>query len=205
MNLNAKRLSEIILGLDWRNYLPLSIGQYHLHASTADEFYQLKKSSQSFILTSETSEDSFVKDINSELKDRYLRHACDFFVFKKGTEVVGTAICEVNDWTTYYLRYITINPHHRNNNLTLEFVRVIENVVKEFKIEKITCDVSPANLSQVSRMSQAGYVYTGNVLSERFGANLRLTKFLKDESWKAYNKNFTQIFYTEKYRTPQTA
>lgn len=205
MSLDVKQLSEIVLGLDWRKHLPISMGDYTLNISTADEFYQLKKSPSTFLVTSENSDDNFIKDINSDLKDRYLRHACDFFIFKKNTEVVGTVICEIQDWTTYYLRYITINPEHRNNNLTLSFVKAIEHILQNYKIEKITCDVSPTNLGQVSRMSQAGYVYTGNVLSERFGANIRLTKFIKDDCWKAYNQNFIQRFYKEKHITPQMA
>lgn len=193
-------MTEIVWGLDWKNHLPLNLGNYELVQSDFNEFSALKKLPNSFFITAESTNDSFVKDTASVSKEEYLKLVSDFFTIKKDGEVVGVVVCEILDWSTYYLRYITVAKEHRSQNLTSLFVKAVEQTLHLYSVDKITCDVSPSNLRQVSRMSQAGYVYTGNILSERFGANMRLTKFLNDESWKVFNQNFIQLFYTNEQR-----
>lgn len=196
----SQRMTQIVWGLEWGNFFPLSLGDYELSASSFEEFTELKNSNNSFLITSEKSNESFVKDISSASKEEYLKSVSDFFTIKKDGEVIGVVVCEIRDWATYYLRYIFIAKEHRSHNLTSLFVAEIEKILRLFSVDKIVCDVSPSNLGQVARMSRAGYVYTGSILCERFGANMTLTKFLKDESWMVFNNNFIQMYY-EKIET----
>ena len=198
--LKVQRMTEIVWGLDWKNHLPENLGVYILSRSNFDEFSQIKNNPDSFLITSDVSNDTFVKDVGSASKEEYLKNISDFFTISKNGVPVGVVVCEIKDWSTYYLRFIFVAKEHRNHQLTSLFVEYVEKVLRQYSVEKISCDVSPSNLGQVARMSQSGYVYTGNILSERFGATMRLTKFLKDDSWLAFNKNFIQMFYSNNQR-----
>ena len=189
------KASKNILGISWQEILPIVWEDYWLDHSSYDEFVNIRDTPGSFFVTSDNSNDNFLKDKNSYLKEKYLRHFCDFFTIKLGQKIIGVVVCEILDWSSYYLRFITIEKEHRNKNLTLKFVSVVESVMANVGIDKVICDVSPANLGQVGRMSSAGYLCTGSFLSERFGANLRLTRYLSEDSKKKFDENFIQIFY----------
>lgn len=195
-----EKLSRLIFGLDWTKHLPVTWGDFSLEVSNFEEFDELKRSTNSFLITNENGNAAFLRDKDAVHKDNYLKYASDFFTLRHREQVIGAIICDVMDWSTYYLRYIFIHQDYRSHNLTLKFVQEVEKVLRAYPFDKITCDISPAHLGQMTRMSQAGYITTGNILSERFGANLRLTKFLKEESWNVFNQNFISMFYQ---RTPK--
>lgn len=195
-NQKKQNLAQIVWGLNWEEHLPAKLGEYTLEKSDIREFLSLKSHPESFFITSDSSNDSFVKDQEATYKENFLEHVSDFFVIKNDQKVIGVVVCEIRDWSTYYLRYITISKDHRQHNLTKMFLHFVESVLRIYPLDKITCDVSPANLKQISRMSEMGYVYTGNILSERFGASVQLTRFLQEKSWTVYNKNFMQSFYS---------
>lgn len=189
-----QRLSLTVWGLDWEKHLPMSLGDYTLEASTFEEFVAIKNRPNSFIISSENSNDQFLKESLNISKEEYLRKFSDFFVIRslQTQEVCGVIVCDVMDWSSYYLRFIYIDPKHRSHNLTIQFVAAVESVLKNYSLDKIVCEVSSGNLPQVARMSQQGYICTGNSLSERFGSLLRLTKFLKSDSLEIFNTQFTQ-------------
>lgn len=193
-----KKMAEMIWGLDWKKHFPITLGDYQIELGNISDFLTLKNCPDSFLITSETSSDSFIKDIESRPKEAYLASACDFFLFKKNEETVGLFVGEVRDWCSYYIRYMSIEKHHRSQDLSKKLCLILEDILLQHTVDKILIDIAPTNIKQVMRMSQLGYVSTGNLLSERFGACIQLTKFLKDEGWTVFNQNFMQIFYPSK-------
>lgn len=205
MNVQLNSLSSRVWGIDWNNHFPLSIGRYTVELSSFEEFLKTKNHPGSFLVTSDNCHDHFIKDKNSQAKANYLNHACEYFAFKMNGVIVGFFMGEVMDWSTYYIRYIIIAKNHRSNNLTTLFFQELEKIMSEYELDKICLDVSSAHVSHVSRMSQIGYVCNGNMLSERFGSIIRLTKYIKEESWTVFNKSFTQMFYPIKQREETTS
>lgn len=195
-----KRITEVVWGLNWKKHFPVQFGQYTVEISNASEFLALKKCPDSFLITSDNSSDNFIKDINSKTKEAYLNHQCDFFVINKKSETVGLFVCELRDWSSYYIRFMSIEKTHRNHQLSVHFFNFIEGILQEHGVDKMMIDVAPSNIKQVMRMSQLGFINTGNILSERFGACMQLTKFLKEENWNVFNQSFMQIFYSNKER-----
>ncbi len=192
------KISQVIWGIIWEEYFPLKIGDYSIEVSSQKEFNEIKNASESFIVSSENSNDTFIKELSSVAKFKYLEMASDFFKFKYKNEIVGVVVCEAGDWSSYYLRYIYIDKNHRSNKLTIEFVNAIESVLRNYKVDKVICDVSTGNLSQLSRMSDLSFICTGNMLSERFGAMIKMTKFLDEKSLHVFTSHFNQSFKTNK-------
>lgn len=190
-----KKNTEVIWGLNWKKHFPIHFGDYSVELSDINEFLALKKCPDSFLVTSDNSHNSFVKDINSKAKEAYLQLNSDFFVFKIDGEVVGLIIGEVRDWSSYYIRFMNVAPAHRKQNLSSAFCSFIEAILASYGVDKVQIDVAPTNMKQVIRMGQLGYVSTGNVLSERFGAYIQMTKFLRDEAYSVFNNSFTLALY----------
>lgn len=193
---NNSKLSELIWGVNWKNYLPCSLGSsdYKLVFTDSKEFFKLKKSELSFLITSEETTDQFLKEINKVEKNNYLENVSDFFIIKKNQVIVGLVICELMDWSTYYLRYIFLDPNHRGQELTKSFVIFIEKILSNFNVDKLVCEISPINSAQIIRMSELGFICTGNTLSERFGTLIKFTKFLKPDPLKVFGQQFTQSY-----------
>lgn len=192
-------VSQRIWGIDWKKHLPSICNGYSLEVSSYEEFCATRNRPESFLVTSETTNsNSFMKETNPTAKENYLREVSDFFVFKKDGEIVGVAVGDMLDWSTYYARFCFVAHAHRSHGLNNHYAQTLERVCVQYGVEKVCCDVSPANQGQVARMTQIGWMYTGSVLSERFGANLRLTKFLSRECQDVYNRNFTLVYKSEK-------
>ncbi len=186
--------SKNLYGINWMIELPQSLGEYQLEISNLQEFLQLKNQEDSFITTSDTSSDFFFKERENSKKLNYLQQVADFFVIKFNTTPVGVVICEFSDWCTYYLRFIFIDKNHRGKNLTIEFVKVIENCLRKYDVDKICCEVSSGNFDQIARMSYLGFFCSGTRLSERFGSLIYMTKYLKEDQEIIFQRQFNQSF-----------
>lgn len=201
MKLENLSMTQRIWGLDWNKHLPSICNGYSFEVSSYEEFMSIKNDPHSFLVTSETTTDGdFLKETNATAKENFLREVCDFFVFKKNGQVVGVAIGEMQDWTTYYARFCFVAKEHRSHGLNNHYVQTMEQVCVQYGIEKTACDVSPANQGQIMRMTGNGWMYTGSVLSERFGTSLRLTKFLSKQCKDVFNRHFTMTFKSDKPR-----
>ena len=60
--------------------------------------------------------------------------------------------------------------------------------MKDYRIES---EISPANQVQTYNMSRRGYLLTGTVLSDRWGAMFRYTKFTKPTCEATFKNSFT--------------
>lgn len=190
-------------GLDWEKNLPVQVGEYSFHLSSYEEFVALKNQEDSFLVTSQNVSTNLLEETALQSKERFLDLHCDIFAFKKGDEVVGVCICNVLDWSAYYVRYLFVAEAHRFHNLNNLFSDFLEKNCFDHGVDKLVCEVSPANTNQVSRLSRIGWTPTGNSLSERFGSNILMTKFVSKAAQKVFNESFTLTFYnTREGMTP---
>jgi len=190
-------LTQNLWNLDWKNYLPFQVGEYSFNLSSYEEFCELRSKEGSFLITSENVRTNLLEETSLYSKEKFLENHCDIFSMKKGEEVVGICICNVLDWSSYYVRYLFVAEEHRFHNLNNHFSEFLERTCSKHGVDKLVCEVSPANTKQVSRLSRIGWTPTGSSLSERFGSHILMTKFLNKNAQRVFNENFTLTFTRE--------
>ncbi len=104
--------------------------------------------------------------------------------------MVAYACINLQDWSTYYLRYINILPQYRGHQLALDIMDKICQTLQHFGIERIEAHVSVGNLGQQIRMAKMGFISTGNYQSERWGSLSLLTKYLDKKYQHTFQRQF---------------
>ncbi|MBY0371430.1 GNAT family N-acetyltransferase [bacterium] len=125
----------------------------------------------------------------AEKEGFYSRHA-DLFRFHDEGRTVGVYVGNALDWSTYYLRHVSFLPSHQGQGHFQEFFARFLEALAARGMERAQAHVSPANLANIHILTKLGFTVTGYELSERWGANVCLTKFLTQRSLEAFLKQF---------------
>ena len=184
-------LSELLWGIRWADLLPFELGGgasvRTSSLATAAPFIQ-KNYARIF---EDDGTSPFRNDVLTPSKTRYYEHCADFFEFAYGGETVGLLVCDPLDWSTYYIRSAAILPEHQGRQLVQRFFTSLA-------FERLTLagvcradiDVSPSNLAMLHIATRLRFNPTGTVLTERWGALTRFTKFLNDEAHQVFLEQF---------------
>ncbi|HVU03473.1 MAG TPA: GNAT family N-acetyltransferase, partial [Polyangiaceae bacterium] len=123
-------------------------------------------------------------------KERYYRLAADFFEFKEGRRTVGLFVCNAVDWSTYYIRSAAVLPEYQGLRLSHGFVAFLLETLRGLGVERVEADTSPSNFATLAILTGFHFNVTGTTLSDRWGAQLRLTRYLDTECEDVFLRQF---------------
>jgi GNAT superfamily N-acetyltransferase len=121
---------------------------------------------------------------------RYYQAAGDFFVFRDRGETVAVLICTPVDWSTYYIRSTAALPEYQGRGLVPRFFPFLFERLRAAGVERVEAEAAPSNFASLQHLLRHRFNVTGTVLSERWGALVRLTRFLDDDATEVFLDQF---------------
>ncbi len=188
-------LSTQLWGIDWPKHLPCTLGGNAATAryASAEEGMALLGQHFTEIFCTDSHVSSF-KEIQDkflqEQRRRYYSLFGDFFVFECDNEFAGILIGNVLDWSSYYIRNVSMHPKFQDRKIYAQFFEVLCRVLTEHGVKRIEGDISVTNHHHLHVVNKMGYVVTSIGLSERFGGTVHVCKYLDDET----KENFGRLF-----------
>lgn len=174
-------LSEQLWDIDWERALPHSFddGFSAVRSSLARSADFIKEHYSTIF---EESADSPFRTQLSSSKARFYELS-DFVEFRREGRAVGLVISAPSDWSTYYVRSAALLPSVQGSAVIQRFfTRIIFPILAEAGVERVETDVSPSNTAMVHIVTRLSFNITGSLLTDRWGANTRFTKFLSRQS-----------------------
>jgi ribosomal protein S18 acetylase RimI-like enzyme len=186
-----RKLSELYWNLDWARLFPIVLTEDGITARWSNYDASLP-----FIR--EHYKAIFHEDVNSAFsttrlsaqKADYYRLAGDFFEVREGERTIGLFVGTPVDWSTYYIRSAAVLPEFRCRNLSKLILRFLFVHLAAAGVERVEADTSPSNLRVVQILTSLDFNITGSVLSDRWGAQVRLTRFLDAQSEEVFLRQF---------------
>jgi hypothetical protein len=171
-------LSMLLWGFSWSEVLPCDVGSgVRVTGSNFDSALPFIREHYAEIFHEDPNISPFVTKIDAA-RQRYYRAAGDFFEFVHDGCTVGLLIGTPIDWGSYYIRSAAALPRYQGKQIIQRFFPVLFEQLKRAGVERVEADTSPSNMATMHLLTRLRFNMTGTVLSERWGANVRFTKFL---------------------------
>ena len=177
-------------GLEWSKVLPWSFGDVTLENGTADEGLAFVAQHYAAIFGAPGGESRFLADPMTEAKRRFCADM-DVLLFRDAGKVIGIQMAHPSDSSSYYMRTVAILPEYRERGLLTQMMDRIYAPLPAAGVERIEGDCSPANTAMVKMLVRQGFVITGQALTERWGAYVHWTKFLRADGEDVFRRQFT--------------
>ena len=189
---SARRpLSEELWGIRWTDHLPLDLGNgASVHPSSFTRAVPFIRTHYATIFEDDGSS-PFKSDLLTPQKARYYELCADFFEFVHGGATIGLLVCDPSDWSTYYVRSAAILPEHQGRQLVQRFfTRLAFDRLACAGVDRVEIDVAPSNLAMLHVATRLRFSPNGTVLSDRWGALTRFTKFLSTRARDVFLEQF---------------
>jgi hypothetical protein len=175
-------LSNRLWGINWSAHFPIETETgVTIHISTLERVLPFIQEHYATIFQDDPTS-PFRSDSVDALKIRYYNLCADFFDFRDGDRTVGVLSGAATDWSTYYLRTAAVHPDYANQRLIQGLLPPLFEILQAAGVERVEADTSPANFAVLNILSRLAFNVTGTVLSERWGASVRLTRHLVKEN-----------------------
>ncbi len=184
---SRQTLSERWWDLDWRRLLPWVFDEIWVEAGTFDE--ALPFMTEHYPAIFGDGQSRFLGSPLTEAKRRFCEEM-DIFLLRDAERTVGLFAGHPSDWSTYYLRTTAILPEYRERRLLTRLFEQLWGPLARAGVERVEADVSPANVPINRTLLGQGFLVTSTANSERWGACLRMTKFLSQEASRVYMRQF---------------
>lgn len=186
-----RRLSESLWDIDYRSVFPLVVSDDGTVAELGDvdramEFVREHYST----VFGDARESSFWREDAEATRERYLRQACDLFLFSNGGRTVGLFMGNPVDWSTYYMRSWAFLEEYQSRGIAHGFLAALLPLLAKSGVARFETDTAPSNHQSIAAMMREGFVVSGSVVSERWGALARFTKYLNPEAEASFVKQF---------------
>lgn len=178
-------ISRRILGLDWRNFMPLQFDDVTAEVATFDEAQPFVEEHYGTIFGALDQRIPFFAEPMSEAKRRFGAEM-DVFLFRHLGRSIGVLMSHPSDWSTYYMRTSAFLPDYRRSRLASRFMDLFWAPLAAAGIARVECDASPANIPVNKLFLSQGFVVTSVQASDRWGTLLRYTKFLNEDAERAF-------------------
>jgi RimJ/RimL family protein N-acetyltransferase len=183
-------LSQRLWALDWSALLPWTLEDgVQLECGSVEDVLAFVRDRYATIFATDPDDRRFLHEQPSVAKQRFLE-CSDRFAFREKGRVIGVLVGNPVDWSTYYWRTVAFLPEHQGRGLLAAALARTDEVMRAAGIERVEGDAAPANYRQVRLLLRLGYCITGQNNSERWGAMLRLTKFLRHEAEHVFLEQF---------------
>lgn len=195
------QLSEALWGIHWADILPQQVTRdVTVVASSFDQALPFIEANYSTIFE-DKGDDRFFNPDSPTLKARYYRIAGDFFEFKQGARTVGLLIGTAVDWSTYYIRSAAALPEIQGSQMIQRFFTPMFAYLKAAGVERIEAETSPTNMAVIHLLSRMRFNPSGTVLTDRWGALLKLTRHLDEGAERVFINQFCSgVHYQTKNR-----
>jgi RimJ/RimL family protein N-acetyltransferase len=185
-------MSERLWGLDWRRVLPWQIGEVAIEWGSYDDILSFLREHGARL--ADGPEGRFVVEEVTEAKRRFFADVDVFVMRHVSGRVVGFYAGHPSDWSSYYGRAMNILPEFREGRLASEVSRRIsETLAEKTEVGRIEVDTSIANIPMTRILHGLGFLVTGSSNSERWGAMLRFTKFLREKPAETFRRQFVYV------------
>ncbi len=179
--------------LDFSQHFPLEVSSdgVTVNLATAREVFEFFGEHRSGLFGA-NDESHFWAGDSDEARERYLDRACDVFTFEHGDRVVGIFIGNPIDWSTYYIRMTAFVRDYQGKALYARFLSTLFELLASCGVSRVEAETAPSNLSCVSALVRQRFMASGTVLTERWGALTRFTKYLDERAEGVYLQQFCQ-------------
>lgn len=186
--ITPRTLSSRIWGLDWGCHLPWSFGDVTVTVGSFSDALSFVGDHYSNIFGS-GKDSGFLSDPFSEAKRRF-GDEMDVLLIRADRQVVGLLVAHPLDWTTYYMRSVAILPQYRERKLFAQMVERCFQPLAEAGVERVEGETAPTNTVMMRALTGLGFLVTSTANSERWGATVRFTKFLREEAGSIFAERF---------------
>jgi Acetyltransferase (GNAT) family len=188
----VNKLTHQIFGIDWNDYFPARFQNLEVQTTSAELGFQFLESRAKDIET-QCVGTGFYDDFFPEQKRNYYNVAGDFFFFMKDGSPVGIFVGTPFDWSSYYFRFVWIDPIHRGGGDYSELLSLLCEKLKLRNVARVFADVSPYHRQQSRMLHRLKFVVTGMNLSERWGHLLQFTRILSETVELDFRKKTTRF------------
>lgn len=182
-------LSKRIWGFDWRAELPWDFDGIVAEAATFTEGLAFVERHYAAIFGPLSEGSRFLQDAMTPAKLRF-GEEMDVVAFRDGAEVVGIWMAHPSDWSAYYVRSSGFLEAYRDRRVMTRFLERCYEPLRRAGVERIDGECSPANLPMMKMLTRQGWVVTATTNSERWGAVVRLSKFLREDAEAVFLRQF---------------
>lgn len=178
-------LSRALWDIDWNQGLPLVLTEdgIAVHATDFESAAPFISAHYPALFEHDQRPSRFRSGGSAESRRRYYQAAGDFFEFRReGGETVAVLICTPVDWSTYYVRSAAALPEYQGRGVIQRFFPHLFERLRLAGVERVEADAAPSNFASLQNLLRHRFNVTGTVLSERWGALVRLTRYLDDDA-----------------------
>jgi hypothetical protein len=179
----TRGLSECLWNIDFSAHFPMVVSDDGVTIDHAGPEEALEFTGEHYgALFGDPEASQFFSGDSRAARERYLKHACDVFVFKDGPRAVGLFIGNPVDWSTYYIRSMAFVDEYQGRTLHQRFFDRLFALLANAGVCRVEADTAPSNAQCASALFRQRFVVSGSVLSERWGALTRFTRHLDPEA-----------------------
>lgn len=185
-------LSESMWDLRWSDLLPMSLTDdgVIVEMSGYEEITPFIEENFAAMFKANPAAFQFLPRAATTARAIYYNQCADAFTFKHHGRIVGALVCNPSDWSSYYIRFCAFLPHYQGRQLLQRFFPAFFDALRVRGIERIETETSPSNLAVMHIMNRFRFNVTGTILSERWGALIRFTKFLDEKSEEEFLRQY---------------
>jgi hypothetical protein len=185
----APTLSRQLWGLDWNRLTPWKFDDVDVEMGTIADALPFMAEHYGGIFGSGDEAARFLHEPMTPAKMRF-SELSDVFLFRSEQRLFGIMLAHPTDWTTYYIRSTAFLPEFRNKKVMMRFVHTMCEHLRGAGVRRLETEVSPSNQATQHAQMSDGWMVTGTVTSERWGAMLRWTKYLHEDARSTFLRQF---------------
>lgn len=194
------RLSELLWGIRWDDILPIECAEgVTVHAASYDEAMHFVRAHYDDIFPSVPGSPFGRVELNPA-KERYYRHAADFFEFRKDRRAIALMIGDPIDWSSYYIRSTAVLREYQGLTLMQRLFPIVFERLARAGVERVEADASPSNATSVQILTRFQFRAAGTVLTDRWGALTRFVKFLSPATETIFVSQFCAVRPSSRHR-----
>lgn len=185
-------LAERIWKIRWDEIFPLAMSQSgsFIDRISFERAGAFAAAHYAELFETEADDTRFLWQESNAAKARYYRDCADCFGFFADNELVGIIIGTATDWSTYYIRTSGILKAYQGHFFVQKFLDALFEHLPRYEVARLEAETSPSNIFTAQLFARLRFNMTGMVLSERWGTNLRFTKFLSEKHEEIFLKQF---------------
>jgi GNAT superfamily N-acetyltransferase len=176
------------LGIDFRALLPWTFRSLTVEHGTVDELLPFVTNHHANLFGAADDQRWRSETLDGN-KLRFIEDS-DIFLIRAEGRTVGALVGHPSDSSTYYVRSMALLPEYRGRGTYPQLMQHLASVLRAAGVERLEGDTSPANWNSIITCARLGFVATGTLNSDRWGALVRVTWFLNVEAEDVFHNQY---------------
>jgi len=185
-------LSTRLWGIEWHELLPLTVSDDGVQVRLGDADDALRFAQQHFGSVFGTGS-RFFSEQPTEARRNYLEQVCDVFVFEHCGTDIGLFVGNPIDWSAYYIRNTAFVREYQGRAIYRKFLELLFDVLARAGVARVEAETAPSNLQCQTALVRQRFVASGTVLSDRWGALMKFTKYLDPQAQTVFADQFCAL------------